>query len=394
MHRAGEIVHKRKLEVSQDTPTKRVYNSKDSSISIDTSPKTLEVKVAEAEHRYEKAKELVSESKNNGDGLGTAAALGELHRTSEQLKEIYEEVYSNFKNDQAIGNAKEPDSIIDILKQNYSKEARSLMLAAHLKDVYHMDAGQCKQFDALQKAFVIVRGIDFENELQHVQPLSEDALAKIREKHNMRYQVDELGEISPPKGDESTGHRLGRKVIGYEEYCYQTDIYPEDNKLEIERCYKRRPLESQPEKDQEKLAKQGLYDEEVDPIIDGQKRTETTPLSHSHLIRCDFDYLAKLGKLDLSTFDAETMYDNSIINYETTRTMNLFVERESTRSFKKGEHGYYAALGTPMGKVKGRLAAESFSRVGFAEIDAYRVNRDDGYEYIGYHKYEDNNDSD
>ena len=41
-----------------------------------------------------------------------------------------------------------------------------------------------------------------------------------------------------------------------------------------------------------------------------------------------------------------------------------------------------------MGKAKARTAAESFSSIGFAEIVAYRVNTDNKYGFIAYHRNE------
>lgn len=132
---------------------------------------------------------------------------------------------------------------------------------------------------------------------------------------------------------------------------------------------------------QKEASELGLYDDEVEPIIDGKKRPEAKPLHLSGVFGNNIKFLKDNKNFNLRD-KFEEIRDIEVTNSETRRTAGLFVEKNSDPIFKKGEKGYYAVLGTPMAKGKAFLLAQHVPEFEISEIGVSRG--ESGIDYIRY----------
>ncbi len=224
-----------------------------------------------------------------------------------------------------------------------------------------------------------MRGKDFYDKIQKIQPLSEEEAARIREEYDKRYVTTH----------DAIKDEINTIVKGHKESCYKNVIDLPEGKISFYSNFKKAPDETEPDTlllESYSRSNSVVYDNQKEPIqADGQPIEGTKPLALSKIIWAQVEYMAeKTGGFDLSNFKP-TLDGLGIVNRETVRTMRLFIQDDQEGTFVLGQDQYFAALGTPVCKGKCYLIAERLPKLEITEIT---MSIDDSKEFgIAYTEY-------
>jgi len=278
---------------------------------------------------------------------------------------------------------KNMNELLKYLHSEYTSYEHKEIIKSHLTELYPLN--QEKEYSSedynLQIAFAIMRGIDSYNRFQQTKPFSKDQIKERIEMYEKRYDThyEEEGDY-----DEVIGPRVCTTIKDGEEEqepCYTNQIALESKSeldgsttvhgtIDLLGNYKKRPNVLEPET---------LVFEDEDEVNDfydnDRELAGTKPLFHSIIIWNQIRFKVEKRGLEMSQFKLSSpLSEYEVINQETVRTLNLFMKPGESKKFKKGEHGYFAALGTPLGKGKLFLLGEYFPHLEISEIRVNEVN--------------------
>jgi hypothetical protein len=132
---------------------------------------------------------------------------------------------------------------------------------------------------------------------------------------------------------------------------------------------------------QNQRAREGKYDKEAEPfeIDEAGKNVPvqgTEPSFNSEVIAYQIDHLMKAKDFQPENFVLREFHGLDTVHTESVRILKLFVEKNSTKAFKKENDRFFALLTAPTIKKTVRMAIQHFPNVELSEIVLARGDSD------------------